>query len=162
MAWLQRSRDREAAKRLHAWLLASIDWLRRRFGNYLVAVLSHADETYPHLHFFCVGDANAIHPGLRAEFEDGVRLTSHSLKKARYRAAMASFLDDYHQEVGSHFDLQRNTGRLPTRRIKDRAVASRVLQLELRMRELQDVEGLQQLAVIVEQAPKWPRQTMRY
>lgn len=160
--YLIRTRDPLAARRLHEWILACVRWPQRRFQDNLAAVISRADEAYPHLHFFCVGDANKIHPGLRAEFEDGVRLTGQSAKQTRHKAALRAFLDEYHNEVGEHFQLRRVSGQLPVRRIKDRAVASRVLKLERRSREIDDQQGLDELKVICDRAAKWPRERLRF
>lgn len=162
MNYLTDTRDPVAARRLHDWILACIQWLRRRFRGNLAAVVSHADEAFPHLHFFCVGDANQIHPGLNAEFEDGARLTGHSAKRTRHKAGLRAFLDEYHHQVGEHFQLRRLSDRLPARRIRDRAMASRVLKLEQRLREIDDQQGLAELKAICDEAAKWRKERLRY
>lgn len=159
---LSNSRDQERSKQLHAWVLATNAWLRERFDAALAAVVSHADESYPHLHFFCAGDANDLHPGLRAEFEGGRRLGSKSEKQHRYKAAMRAFLDDYHAQVASHFQLERHTRQPSAPRIKDRAAALRILRLEQRMRILDDAEGLAEVAAIRQQLAPLPRLPMRF
>jgi hypothetical protein len=60
--------------RIVRWIESTNAWLRRVFGNRLAAVLLHLDESHPHIHFVCVGDARRLHPGLRAEYVDGVRI----------------------------------------------------------------------------------------
>lgn len=108
-------------KRFQDWVWASKAWLETRFGENLIAMVAHADEGYLHLHFFVVGDANQLHPGLAAEFSEGVRLGSRLEKRVRYVAAMQNFLDEAHAEVGSKFDLERALGGKSMPRIKDRA-----------------------------------------
>lgn len=152
--------NKSLAKQLFLWMRASIEWLKEKFGKHLQGVCSHADETYPHLHMLAVGDANLLHPGLQAEFEGGKRLSNRKEKKRRYRAAMRLFLDDYFQKVGSKFGLERSTGKRPLSRIKDRAVANRVLDLEKKLADVEDVEAGDMLDKIVEDAPKRPRQGM--
>jgi hypothetical protein len=160
--WFSCSKDRERAAQVREWVNATIAWLQRRFDAALAGVVFHTDENYPHLHFFCAGDANDLHPGLRAEFEDGRRLSSKTEKQRRYKAAMRAFLDDYHAQVAGHFQLERHTGQSSTPRIKDRAAALRILRLEQRMRILGDAEGLAEIAAVRHQLEPLPRSSMRF
>lgn len=150
----------QLAKQLHQWILASIQWLRETFGQNLFGVCSHGDEPYPHLHSLVVGDANRLHPGLCAEFEDGKRLTNRREKKKRYKAVMRRFLDDYFRKVGSKFGLDRSTGKRPLIRIKDRTLVNRILLLERELAGVGDAESESMLDKIVEEAPKHPRPQM--
>jgi len=151
----------QLAKQLHQWIIASIKWLHETFGKHLFGVCSHADEPYPHIHSMVVGDANLLHPGLLAEFEDGKRLANRREKK-RYKAAMRRFLDDYFEKVGSKFGLERSTGKRPLSRIRDRALASRILLLEKKMTGFEDAESRATLDKIVEEAPKHSRPRMTF
>jgi hypothetical protein len=53
------------------WRTTTTDWLRQRFGEYLISVVEHSDEEYPHLHFYLVPkllpdlqlDLLRFHPG---------------------------------------------------------------------------------------------------
>lgn len=154
--------DRQRAIEMHKYIRRTMEWLDKKFGENLVGAVMHTDEGYPHLHFFCAGDANALHPGLRAEFVDGRRLTSRKEKQSRYKAAMRELLDDFHVEVASHFGLERRGVSAPMPRIKSRPLALRILKLEKRMQELQDTEGLAELAALAAKADQFPRAPMRF
>lgn len=113
--------DLAAQERFEEWVWASKAWLETRFGENLKAIVAHRDEGFLHLHFFVVGDANQLHPGLAAEFVDGVRLRSRLEKRKRYVAAMQNFLDEAHTAVGCKFNMDRVLARKPVPRIKDRS-----------------------------------------
>ena len=138
------------------------DWLHEKFGKHLIAVVVHLDESHPHLHYFVVGDANKTHPGLSARYTDGIRLESKKEKDRRYRNAMTQFLDDYHLEVCSRFGMARKTQVGSTCRIRDRGMANRIKQLEKQLVEAGHEQGLERLSEIVRDAPKTPRQSMRF
>src|SRR5690606_38193187 len=48
----------------------SVEWLKRKYGERLKAVVEHTDETHPHIHFYAVPNAgekfDVIHDGKRA------------------------------------------------------------------------------------------------
>jgi hypothetical protein len=148
--------------RILRWIESTNVWLQRLFGNRLAAVLLHLDEPHPHIHFVCVGDARRLHPGLRAEYVDGVRIESGRERTTRYRAAMVQFLDDYHAEVCAPLGLFRRSSVKPKQRIKDRPTALRVLELEERLRERADPAVFEELAQITADAPKPDRPEMRF
>jgi Plasmid recombination enzyme len=152
----------EQGKLLYEWAQQTLYWLDKQFGKDLIAAVVHLDESHPHIHYFVVGDANKTHPGLRARYADGIRLESKKEKDRRYRNSMTQFLDDYHLEVGSRFGMARKTRVGTTCRIRDRGLASRVKQLEARLIDAGDDQGLEQLREIVRDAPKTPRQSMRF
>jgi hypothetical protein len=86
-------------------------WLNKTFGEKRVNVIEHLDEKCLHLHVFLVPleeeDIANVHPGLMAlETLKGVGPTPTQRREA-YRKAMAKLLDDFHQEVGSRFELVR-------------------------------------------------------
>ena len=143
-------------KRFQDWLRASKSWLESRFGENLKGIVAHGDEGYLHLHFFVVGDANQHHPGLAAEFVDGVRLSSRSEKGIRYVSAMQTFLDEAHEAVGNEYGLDRSLGGNSLPRIKDRATYLRVraLQKDIEVRGVRDMhDRLDQLAEEAERPP---------
>jgi Plasmid recombination enzyme len=152
----------EQRKLLSEWLQRTRDWLHEQFGKNLIAVVVHLDESHPHLHFFVVGDANKTHPGLRARYTDGIRLECKKEKDRRYRKAMKQFLDDHHREVSSRFDIARKTQVGSTCRITNRGLAYRINKLEKRLVEAGDEQGLERLSEIVRDAPKTPRESMRF
>lgn len=81
--------DKEAYRREMArvkeWLLNTRAWLRQVFGTHFAGMVVHKDESHVHAHFFCVGEANVLHPGLRSEYQGGRRLESGRERGARYR-----------------------------------------------------------------------------
>ncbi len=135
--------DRVETKRFQDWVLATKAWLQSRFGEKLIGIVAHGDEGYPHLHFFVVGDTNQLHPGMAAEFVEGIRLSSRSEKGLRYVAAMQTFLDEAHEAVGSKYGLERSLGGNTMPRIKDRATYMRVraLKKEIELHGVSDMHG---------------------
>lgn len=129
-----------AQPRMKDWYERTYAWLQRNFADELIAVVLHRDEEHLHLHFFVAGDANVLHPGLRAEFENGRRLSSRAEKQVRYKAAMREMQDSYHADVGRPCGLARMGRGLGQPRIKDRALALRVLSLERKLEAANDPE----------------------
>lgn len=91
----------------------SLDWLRERYReDRLKSVLEHRDERCLHLHFWVVPLADeafsSIHPGEKALDEVG-RRTARVIRDAAFKKAMAGLLDEFHQAVGRHFGLERQT-----------------------------------------------------
>ncbi len=152
----------QRARAVRDWIQGTLHWLDRKFGERFVAAVLHLDESHPHIHFFVVGDANKTHPGLRARYENGVRIESKKEKDRRYRNALTQFLDDYHLNVCADFGMVRKTRLGSICRIKDRGLANRVLQLEARLVAENDEEGLERLGEIVRDAPKVPRTRMMF
>jgi hypothetical protein len=153
--WRERSR-------IVVWLMATKAWLERLYGDRLAAMLVHRDESHPHVHYFVVGDARELHPGLRAEYIDGTRIASVQERSARYRIEMRAFLDRYHAEVGAPLGLARRLGNTPKPRIKDRQLALRVLDLERRLDDREDIEVRAEIEQIRQDAPKYVRPQMRF
>lgn len=126
--------------RFRAWCLAVHDWLKEQFGEQLHGNVLHVDESHLHLHFFIVGDANLLHPGLKEEFVDGHRLTSGRVRHERHVAGLRSFQDSYHEVVGSKFGLERRSENPSGPRIADRQLAKRLADLEKCVAALDDAE----------------------
>jgi hypothetical protein len=89
----------------------SIEWLKKRYGETLHAVVEHVDESHPHLHFYAIAA-----PGERFESVHEGRLAAHEakaqgLKKGdqnrAYKAAMRGFQDDFYEKVGIEHGFTR-------------------------------------------------------
>lgn len=105
---------------VHAWERASIDWLRKQYGDQLVSVVRHTDESHPHLHAYLLPDdtemrAGRLHPGY---VEKNAVIAAGMLpgedKKAldkranrEYVAGLRTWLDDYHKQVAIPAGLTR-------------------------------------------------------
>ena len=59
---------------LRSWMVDSDAFFASEFGPSYVAAVFHSHETCPHLHHYVVGPAAHLHPGLRAELENGRRI----------------------------------------------------------------------------------------
>lgn len=105
---------------VQVWQQRSIAWLRAQYGDQLVSVVRHEDESHPHLHAYILPDdramrAGPLHPGFSAKAavtaagprpgEDQKALSKRA--NAAYQAAMRRWLDDYHQKVGQPSGLLR-------------------------------------------------------
>ena len=91
----------------------SLSWLKDKYSeDRLRSVLEHRDERCLHLHFWLVplsGEAfSSIHPGEKALDEVG-RRAARVIRDAAYKKAMARLLDEFHEAVGKHFGLERET-----------------------------------------------------
>lgn len=155
----QHAADREL-RRIREWVKMTRDWVSRKWGDHVAAVLFHTDESHPHMHFLVVGDATRLHPGLAAEWRDGQRIESRKEKVAAYKAAMARLLDEYHAAVGAACGLSRCVGSQPRPRIRDRALAARMLEVERRLQERPDADLLTAAERISADAPRHVRQRM--
>ncbi len=105
---------------LRSWIADSDAFLAGEFGPAYVAAVIHSDETFPHLHHYFVGSAVRLHPGLRAELEDGRRIKDDRERLRRYRDAMRAFLDRYHAQVGCKYGHIRAGNIRPSPREPDR------------------------------------------
>ncbi|TCL72126.1 plasmid recombination protein [Rhizobium sp. BK251] len=102
------------------WERASIAWLRQQYGDQLVSVVRHTDESHPHLHAYLLPDdtemrAGRLHPGYvekNAIVAEGI-LPGEDKKALDKRANRAyvgglrAWLDDYHQRVAVPAGLTR-------------------------------------------------------
>ena len=105
---------------LRSWMVDSDAFFTTEFGAAYVAAVLHADETCPHIHHYVVGSVVQLHPGLRAEIENGRRIEDDKERLRRYRQAMREFLDRYHAQVGIKYGHQRFGNIRPLPRIPDR------------------------------------------
>ncbi len=110
----------EVVARVLEWERRSIGWLHGQFGDRLVSVVRHEDESHPHLHAYVLpGDpamtAAHLHPGFRAKAaakaagaqpgEDDKALSKRA--DAAYKSAMRAWLDDYHTKVAQPCGMTR-------------------------------------------------------
>jgi hypothetical protein len=137
--------NRNEAQLVKKWCQKLELWLLEQFGENLKGLVAHKDEGYFHLHFFVIGDANRIHPGLKQEFLNGQRLTSGKERHKNHVSGLCSFLDSYHQNVGAEFGLARKSENPRGPRIADRALATRLLKLEKKVAEIGDPNLLREL-----------------
>lgn len=110
----------EIATAVHYWEARSIAWLRSQYGERLVSVIRHTDESHPHLHAYILPDdpamtAAQLHPGFQAKAvakagglrpeEDDKAVSKRA--DAAYKSAMRMWLDDYHLRVAQPCGLTR-------------------------------------------------------
>lgn len=125
------------ANGVQAWVKDTLKWLKTRFGKNLKGCLLHLDESHPHLHFFVVGDAQRLHPGLKNEVQGTTRISDSDARMAAHKEGLKTFLDDYHAEVGQQHGLVRSLGSRPAWRIRDRGVRQQVFDLDKRINGLE-------------------------
>lgn len=110
----------QVAAEVAAWEKRSISWLCDQFGDRLVSVIRHEDESHPHLHAYVLPNdpamkAAMLHPGFQAKAavtgagpqpgEDDKTFAKRA--NTAYQSAMRSWLDDYHAKVGQPSGLLR-------------------------------------------------------
>lgn len=120
----------DKVKALKLWSQLSKEWLFEQFAENLIAVCSHVDESHPHLHFFIVGDAQRLHPGMRSELVNNKRLEVSVERYIAHKKGLKAWLDDFHLHVGQPCGLLRSLGSRPTWRIKDRGTRSKLLDID--------------------------------
>ena len=94
------------------WEACSIDWLNAQYGDQLITIVRHVDESHPHLHAYILPNnpemkAADVHPGFVAKKKvlNSERLPGEDSKMHKKRAdrayveAMRYWLDDYHKNV---------------------------------------------------------------
>lgn len=90
------------------WRAKTVDFLREKYGDKLVSVVEHQDESHPHLHFYCVDfenlNAKMLHDGHRA----AAQLPQHSKEAGlAFKGAMREYQNNYYQNVGAQVGLTR-------------------------------------------------------
>ena len=108
------------AKAVRDWETLTVRWLREQYGDQLVSVVRHVDESHPHLHAYVLPDdselrAGKLHPGQEAkrsivaagpvDGEDGKAVNRRG--DAAYRSAMRAWQDSYWNSVGLPSGLTR-------------------------------------------------------
>ncbi len=102
------------------WEKRTVGWLRSQYGDKLVSVVRHEDESHYHLHAYIIPDdptmrANGLHPGQcakaavmaagPAEGEDVKAMNRRG--DVAYKAAMREWQDSYHETVAIPCGLTR-------------------------------------------------------
>lgn len=112
--------DPEKRREAEIWEKRTIGWLRSQYGDKLVSVVRHEDESHYHLHAYVLPDdpamrAAALHPGqcakaaVMAAGPQGDEDTKALNKRGdqAYRAAMRTWQDSYHEAVAIPCGLTR-------------------------------------------------------
>ena len=90
------------------WEKATVNWLKKKYGDNLRCVLRHQDEAHPHIHFFVCDrtrvNAKELHDGYAASA--GLPLSKES--KIVFNDAMRDFQSDYYAKVGHAAGLLRD------------------------------------------------------
>jgi hypothetical protein len=105
------SADPKVQVEYEAWEARTVQWLREQYGENLVSVIRHEDETYGHIHAYILPRdmrASRLHPGAEAkrlvkeagarEGEDAKALNRRG--DAAYKRAMREWQDSYWRSVG--------------------------------------------------------------
>jgi hypothetical protein len=170
-------KTKEDAEKIKAWLEASIEFLKEKYGKKLKGVCLHLDESHPHLHFFVVGNAQRLHVGLAAELVNNKRIEDPQTRMDAYKQGCKDFLDAYSEQVGIKHGMERKLDAKPAWRIKDRGLRSQVFELDKRISALEirvdanpdsggngsDIDDLkQERNNIYDSAEKNPRQKLKF
>lgn len=131
---------RERKEAFKRWYLKTREWLNKQFADKLISVCFHMDESHPHLHFFVVGDAQRLHPGMKNELINDRRMVINDDRFSAHKSGLKSWLDDFHQDVGDHCGLARSNGSRPAWRIQDRGTRSRLCAIDKALAARPDVE----------------------
>ncbi|WP_312809286.1 plasmid recombination protein [Agrobacterium cavarae] len=102
------------------WEKRTVGWLRSQYGDKLVSVVRHEDESHYHLHAYVIPDdpamrANGLHPGqcAKAAVMAGGPIDGEDVKAMNrrgdvaYKAAMRGWQDSYHEAVAVPCGLTR-------------------------------------------------------
>lgn len=134
------SQKKERFIAFRKWRDETLKWLAKQFGDNLKGICLHYDESHLHIHFFVVGDAQRIHPGLRAELVDNVRIENPPDRYAAHKKGLKAWLDDYHLSVCKPLGLARNLNSKPVWRVKDRRIRAMLIELDKIIAEFKDEE----------------------
>jgi hypothetical protein len=148
--------------KLRMWVDKSMVWLRQQYGENLAAVCEHSDESHPHLHFFVIGDAQRIHPGMRAELVDDIRMTDNKARMTAHKAGLKAWLNDYHESVTQHFGLERTLHARPAWRIKDRATREKLFLIDKQLKERPDIDIQSSRDALWDESDKTERPAMKF
>lgn len=112
--------DPQKRTEVERWEELTVGWLRELYGDALVSVVRHEDESHWHLHAYILPPsqnmkAAALHPGQMAKAEvmaagPGADEDSKTLNRRgdrAYRAAMRAWQDSYFEAVGVKCGLTR-------------------------------------------------------
>ncbi|TDX76225.1 hypothetical protein EDE05_117107 [Neorhizobium sp. R1-B] len=112
--------DPDKRREAEEWEKRTVAWLRSQYGDKVVSVIRHEDESHYHLHAYIVPDdlamrAAALHPGQVAKAAvmaagpvDGEDIKALNKRGDQaYRAAMRAWQDSYHETVAIPCGLTR-------------------------------------------------------
>ncbi|TAV12595.1 hypothetical protein ELI37_19860 [Rhizobium leguminosarum] len=112
--------DQGKCREIEAWERQNVIWLLKQFGDGLVSVVRHEDESRWHLHAYVLPTlpdmrASILHPGQQAKasiMSSGPRTgeddkTLNRRGDAAYRSAMRDWQDQYFRAVGAPSGLTR-------------------------------------------------------
>lgn len=161
-------RGPEKVAEVRAWAKDTVDWLQREYGNAFRGAVMHIDESHPHLHFFVVGDAQRLHPGLRAELVDDKRIEEPKERMQAHKGGLSEWITRYATDVCERFGLVRPEGSSrPAWRITDRSVRAELHSMDKRLAEL-EAQGIDVTAerekrdAFWDQQPKAGRHKLRF
>lgn len=106
------SYPREAAEdnpeNYEKWKAKTVDFLREKYGDKLVSVVEHQDESHPHIHFYCADfenlNAKILHDGHLA----AAQLPQLSKEAGlAFKGAMREYQSNYYENVGAQVGLTR-------------------------------------------------------
>jgi len=100
--------DRQKMAAYRAWEKDATRFLQKTYGDDLASVVRHADEEFPHLHFYVTPKADqdgrlsleTVHPGRRAASEAKAEGKLKGEQNTAYREAMREFQNRYFHAVG--------------------------------------------------------------
>ncbi len=111
----------EELTRFKRWVDLNLTWVQAQYGDQPKVAFVHTDETYPHIHFWCLpddpgGDATLLHPGKVAKREVEARLKSEGAPPREavaagnraLKSAMRAWQDSYHRTVGAPLGMLRD------------------------------------------------------
>ena len=125
--------NRSNADGVTDWIKDTVIWLKAQFGKQLKGCVVHFDESHPHLHYFVVGDAQRLHPGLKNEVKGKTRIGDPKARMLAHKEGLKAFLNDYHAKVGSKHGMVRSLGSKPAWRIRDRGIRQQIFDLDKRI-----------------------------
>lgn len=155
-------KQEENKKEILAWRDKTMDWLKNQYNESLKGVCMHIDESHFHIHFFVVGDAQRIHPGLRAELVDNIRIADPKRRFVAHKKGLTLWLDDYHAAVGKLFSLSRKENSKPSWRILDRRIRETLIKLDEVIAKKHDLEIKEQRDLLWDMSQKEMRGEMNF
>lgn len=148
--------------KFHGWLEKTQRWLDDQYGEKLIGVCVHTDESHPHIHFFIVGDAQRLHPGLRAELVNDIRIADPKTRMAAHASGLKAWLDDYQESVGQHFGMERTLNARPAWRIKDRSTRAKLFEIDKQLKQLPNADIQDQRNAVWDEEEKTDRPEMKF
>lgn len=149
-------------KIMQDWITKSETWLKNRYGNNLAGICIHFDESHPHLHFFIVGDAQRLHPGMKSELVNDTRMTDNKARMVAHKNGLKLWLNDYHESVGQHFGLERKLDVRPAWRIKDRSIRARLVEIDKQLQDNPNPDILLERNRVWDESEKTERPDMKF